>query len=219
MTVLAIDGPAGAGKSSVALAVAQALGWDYLDTGALYRALALAALDRGIDPRDGVELGRLAQDLDVMVAGERVHLNGRDVTARIREQDVTAVVSTVAAHRPVRKALVARQRRLAAGGGVVMEGRDIGTVVAPDAGLKVFLTATLAERARRRARQLHLGEDRDTLVALEKTISLRDETDSDREESPLAAAEDAFIIDSTDRDFQEVVVEIVARARRVLDVG
>ncbi|MFN2525978.1 MAG: (d)CMP kinase [Actinomycetota bacterium] len=217
MTVVAIDGPAGAGKSSVAVATARVLGWDYVDTGALYRALALAALEQGIDPADGHTLGRLAADIELSLDRDRVKLAGRDVTARIRGEDVTAIVSTISAHPSVRAALVARQRALARGGGVVMEGRDIGTVVVPEARLKIFLTATLDERARRRARQLGLPEDSAELAALEVSIARRDEADSARRESPLQAAEDAVVVDSTDRDLDDVVAEIVARVRRVLD--
>jgi CMP/dCMP kinase len=193
--LIAIDGPAGAGKSTVARAVARALGFTFLDTGAMYRAAALAAL-RGGDPA-GVQVR----------AGERVLLGDEDVTDVIRSPEVTGKVSEVSADPAVRAALVACQRRLIAGGDHVAEGRDIGTVVAPDAELKIFLTATPEERARRRAVQL--GADA-AQILVEQAI--RDQSDSAREHAPLRPADDAVHLDTTGLTLDEVVSRIVALA-------
>jgi cytidylate kinase len=200
MTVVAIDGPAGAGKSSVARGVADALGFTYLDSGALYRTVALAALERGVPPAS------IAGELAIEV-GQRVLLDGRDVTTQIR----TPEVSEAASDPEVRKALLGQQRRLLSGGDWVAEGRDIGTVVAPDADLKVFLTADPAERARRRAAEL--GVDVDTVLA-EQTI--RDERDRTREHSPLKPAEGSVELDTTGLTLEQVVARVVelVRARR-----
>jgi cytidylate kinase len=199
--VVAIDGPAGAGKSSVARAVASALGFTYLDTGAMYRSVALAALRRGVPPAE------VAGSVSISL-GPRVLLDGRDVTAEIRTPAVSEAASRAAADPVVREAMVAAQRRILEGGGDwVAEGRDIGTVVAPDAELKVFLTASPDERALRRAREL--GADVRTVLA-EQTI--RDERDSTRELSPLAPARDSTVIDTTGMTLDEVVERIVALA-------
>jgi cytidylate kinase len=194
--LIAIDGPAGAGKSTVARAVARALGFDFLDSGAMYRAAALAAL-RGADPaRVDVQLG------------ERVILDGEDVTEAIRTPEVTEMASKVAADPVVREALVELQRRIIAAGDHVAEGRDIGTVVWPQAELKVFLTASPEERARRRAEQL--GADVETILTEQRLRDLRDTT---REHSPLQAAPDAVELDTTGVDFDDVVRRIVGLVR------
>ncbi|MEY2442208.1 MAG: CMP/dCMP kinase [bacterium] len=196
--LIAIDGPAGAGKSTVARAVADALGFTYLDSGAMYRAIALADLRGAADP--------LACAIGLV--GGKVTLDGDDVTAQIRAPEVTARASEVASRPEVRAALVDRQRELIASGDYVAEGRDIGTVVAPDAELKVFLTASPEERARRRAAEI--GADAQTVLA-EQT--LRDERDSTREHSPLHAADDAVEVDTTGLGIYEVVARIVELAR------
>jgi cytidylate kinase len=201
VTVVAIDGPAGAGKSTVARAVADELGFTYLDTGAMYRAVALAATERG------VPAASIAASLKIE-PGERVLLDGRDVTGEIRTPAVSEAASQVAADPAVRAAIASEQRRLLAGGDWVAEGRDIGTVVAPDAELKVFLTADAAERARRRAGEL--GVDVATVLA-EQTI--RDERDRTRAHSPLMPADGAVVIDTTEMTLHEVVEEIAARVR------
>jgi CMP/dCMP kinase len=201
VTVVAIDGPAGAGKSTVARAVADALGFTYLDTGAMYRAVALAATERG------VPAASVAAALKIE-PGERTFLDGRDVTDEIRTPAVSEVASRVAADPEVRRAVVAEQKRRLAAGDWVAEGRDIGTVVAPDAEVKVFLTADPAERARRRAAEL--GVDAATVLA-EQTI--RDERDRTREHSPLAPADGAVLIDSTGMTLDEVVEEIAGLVR------
>jgi cytidylate kinase len=196
--VIAIDGPAGAGKSSVARAVAAALGFTYLDTGAMYRSVALASLRRG------VAAAELAPHLRISV-GERVLLDGEDVTDAIRTAEVSERASEVASEPAVRRALVAQQQRIMAEGDWVADGRDIGTVVAPNAKLKVFLTADPAERARRRAAEL--GVDAAAVLA-EQTI--RDERDRNRSESPLRPAEGAFELDTTGLTLEEVVERVVA---------
>jgi CMP/dCMP kinase len=201
MTVVAIDGPAGAGKSTVARAVADALGFTYLDTGAMYRAVALAAAERG------VPAASIAASLKIE-PGERTLLDGRDVTDEIRTPKVSEVASRVAADPEVRRAVVAEQKRRLSAGDWVAEGRDIGTVVAPDDEVKVFLTADPAERARRRAAEL--GVDAATVLA-EQTI--RDERDRTREHSPLAPAEGAVVIDTTGMAFADVVGRISAPVR------
>ncbi len=195
--LVAIDGPAGAGKSTVARAAADALGFTYLDTGAMYRTVALARLrDRRADP----------QALQIEL-GDRVLLDGEDVTDAIRAPQVTEVASQVAADPAVRAAMVARQRALIAAGDWVAEGRDIGTVVAPGAELKIFLTATAEERARRRAEQT--GRPLDEVLAEQE---LRDERDRGREASPLLAAPDALTLDTTGLTLQDVVARIVQLA-------
>lgn len=211
MTVVAIDGPAGAGKSTVARAVASRLHFTYVDTGALYRALAVAALDAGVDPHDPGGLARLADRIEIRLHEDRVFLDERDVTARIRHPDVTAVVSDVAAHPAVRRAMLDRQRKMAAAGGVVMEGRDIGSAVVPEADLKVFLTASLEERARRRWEETRAAYG--SLEEVTAAIQARDRTDSTRRASPLVRADNATIIDSTDKTVDDVVEEIVRLLR------
>jgi cytidylate kinase len=206
--VIAIDGPAGAGKSSVARGVAAELGFTYLDSGAMYRCVALAATERGADLDDGEEIGAIARALEITLDGERVRLEGRDVSEAIREPAVTEASSRVSIHPQVREAMVATQRRLIAAGGFVAEGRDIGTVVSPDSPLKVFLTATETERARRRAAQTGEGEG-EVLAAIRR----RDERDRTREHSALRVAEDAVEIDTTGLSKDEVVARVVALAR------
>jgi CMP/dCMP kinase len=196
--VVAIDGPAGAGKSSVARAVATKLGFTYLDSGSMYRAVALAALRARVGPADVA----LRVSIDV---GERVLLDGDDVTAEIRAPEVSEAASKAASLPEVRAALVAQQRRLMSDGDWVAEGRDIGTVVAPDAAVKVFLTASPEARAARRAHEL--GGDA-AMVLAEQVI--RDQRDSEREHSPLRAADDAVTIDTTDLTFEQSVDRVVS---------
>jgi cytidylate kinase len=203
--VIAIDGPAGAGKSTVARAVAERLGFTYLDSGAMYRCVALAALERGADLNDEAAVGELARSLAIVLDGERVELDGRDVSAAIREPQVTDASSLVSVHRAVREAMVAEQQRLIAASRYVAEGRDVGTVVSPEAPLKVFLTASPEERARRRAVQT--GEDPAAVLAAQRERDARDET---REHSALRAAEDAIEIDTTGLSLDQVVEKITA---------
>jgi cytidylate kinase len=206
--VIAIDGPAGAGKSSVASGVAAALGFTYLDSGAMYRCVALAGVERGADLGDAEAMGALARSLAVTFDGPTVLLDGEDVSAAIREPRVTEASSLVSVHPGVREAMVARQRELIAAGRYVAEGRDIGTVVSPDSPLKVFLTASEEERARRRAEQT--GEDPADVLAAQRE---RDERDATREHSALCAAQDAVELDTTTLALDDVVAQIVALAR------
>ena len=194
--VVAIDGPAGAGKSTVARALAQRLGFTYLDSGAMYRAAALSFLEEGGNPADR------AESLDISL-GERITANGRDVTDGIRTPEVSEAASRIAADPRVRQALVNKQRAMMRDGDWVAEGRDIGTVVAPDAEVKVFLTASPEERARRRAEEL--GTDVETV---QRDQTLRDAQDTQREHSPLAAAADAVELDTTGLALEQVVERI-----------
>jgi cytidylate kinase len=202
--VIAIDGPAGAGKSTVARAVAERLGFTYLDSGAMYRAAALATLREPKRPPADV-----AADLDLDL-GERVIANGEDVTQAIRAPEVSEAASRIATDESVRRALVQKQRELMSHGDWVAEGRDIGTVVAPEAELKIFLTASPEARAHRRA--LELGSDWRTVL---KDQTLRDEQDRNREHSPLRAAVDAIELDSTDRTAEDVASQIVTLLRKL----
>jgi cytidylate kinase len=197
MTIVAIDGPAGAGKSSLARAVAAALGFTYLDSGSMYRAVALAAVQRGVPAAVAAPGARIE-------LGDSVLLDGRDVGAEIRTPEISKAASVAAADPAVREAVVAQQRRLLAAGDWVAEGRDIGTVVAPGAEVKVFLTADPEERARRRAAEL--GVDHATVLA-EQTI--RDERDSTREHSPLRPAPDAVTLDTTGLTLEQAVERVV----------
>jgi cytidylate kinase len=199
--VIAIDGPAGSGKSTVAKAVAERLGMSYLDTGAMYRAVAFKAIRRGVDPEDAALVAKLAEDMELEVAG-RVVVDGVDATIEIRSPEVTRAVSIVATNPEVRRELVRRQREWGVehNGGVV-EGRDIGTVVFPGAPVKVYLTASDEERAQRRSQELldmHYDE-----VAAE--IAKRDHVDSTRAHAPLTVAEDAVVVDTTASTVEEVV--------------
>jgi cytidylate kinase len=201
--VIAIDGPAGAGKSSVARGVAERLGFTYLDSGAMYRCVALAALERDAPP------AAVAGELRIEPY-EKVRLDGRDVSTEIRAPAVAEAASQAAADPAVREAMVREQRRLLSRGDWVAEGRDIGTVVAPGAELKVFLTASPQERARRRAREL--GADPETVLA---EMSRRDRRDESREHSPLLAAPDAVTLDTTGLTQAAVVARIGELARAV----
>ncbi len=196
--VIAIDGPAGSGKSTVSRALSRRLGLERLDTGAMYRAVTWAALDRGIDPGDRAAVAALARGLEITV-GERVTADGTDVTEAIRRPEVNATVSVVAANPDVRAVLVGQQRRWVGDrDGAVVEGRDIGSVVLPKADLKVFLTASEDERARRRADEAP------------EAMARRDRIDRSRTASPLEIAEGAQVVDTTDRLVDEIVEEVVA---------
>jgi cytidylate kinase len=205
--VIAIDGPAGAGKSTVARGVAEALGSTYLDSGAMYRCAALAALERGVDLDDGEALGELARGLEIEL-GDGVRLDGRDVSEAIRSPEVSAAASRVSVHPQVREAMVERQRRLIASGDYVAEGRDIGTVVSPDAPLKVFLTASEEERARRRAAET--GQSSEAVLA---ELRSRDGRDREREHGALRPAGDAVEVDTTGLEVEQVVRRVVELAR------
>jgi cytidylate kinase len=220
---ITLDGPSGTGKSSVARAVAAHLGAAYLDTGAMYRAATVAVLDAGIDPDDADAVARVVADATIEVgttAGEElVQVNGIDVAVRIRGAEVTRAVSAVSAVPAVRRQLVDQQRALvAAADAVVVEGRDIGTVVLPDATVKIYLTAAPEVRAERRADQLGLttaGE----IAELAADLRRRDEYDSSRADSPLRPAADAIVVDSTDLDRAAVVATVVELAVSAIGAG
>jgi cytidylate kinase len=214
--VVAVDGPAGSGKSTVSRAVADALGLAVLDTGAMYRVVTLAALEAGVDLDDGATLGDLARTAAMDLDGG-VRLDGRDVRDAIRGPEVTAAVSRVSAHPTVREVLVARQREWATtrGGGVV-EGRDIGTVVFPDAPLKIYLTADEEERARRRQRDETAADRAADVATVVADLARRDRMDSTRAASPLTAADDAVVVDTTAMTREEVVAHVVDLAHRHL---
>jgi cytidylate kinase len=206
--VIAIDGPAGAGKSTVARAVADELGLTYLDSGAMYRCVALAAIEARVDLDDAEALTALAATLEIELDGRRVLLGDRDVSAAIRESRVTAASSRVSVHPGVREAMVARQRQLIASSDYVAEGRDIGTVVSPEAPLKVFLTASDEERARRRAAET--GDDFESVLDAQRR---RDARDTEREHGALRPAADAVELDTSPLGLEEVVGRVVALAR------
>jgi len=217
--IIAIDGPAGSGKSTIAARLAKKLGYVNLESGAMYRALALKAMEQRVPLDDGEALRKLAEntaiELEPRGEGNRVLLDGRDVSQRIREADVTAAASQVSLHPPVRQLMVARQRELGKNGGVVMEGRDIGTAVFPNADVKVFLDADASIRAERRLRQngSSSNEGRQQVLA---ELAARDERDRTRSASPLVAAPDAAHIDTTHKSIDEVVAEVEQIVKRVV---
>jgi len=205
--IVAIDGPAGAGKSTVARAVAERLGFAHMDTGAMYRAVTIAVLAGDADPADPTTLGTVIAGIEMALDDPRVYLGGDDVTDRLRSPEVTDAVSSVAAEPAVRAALVPLQKQLADDHDVVVEGRDIGTVVFPTAEVKIYLTASPEQRARRRRLQLGLSTDD---VAVAEEMRVRDAADASRSLSPLLQAEGAHRIDSTEMSFDEVTAAIVA---------
>ena len=212
--VIAIDGPAGAGKSTVARQVAQQLGFVYVDTGAMYRAVTWRALRGGLDSTDAAAVSELTARIDVRFAkspvGLRIMADGEDVTEAIRTPAVTAAVARVSQIPAVRRAMVRLRRELAAAGGAVLDGRDIGTVVVPDACCKIFLTATAAERARRRWLEMREKGFEPELAELRREMEERDRQDSERELAPLVQATDAVALDTTGLGIEAVVDRIVA---------
>ena len=221
--VVAIDGPSGSGKSTVARGVAEALGLRYLDTGAMYRAVAWSALERRTPPDDDEAIAAVGESAVIAISTDaapaRVSVDGTDVTTAIRSAEVTAAVSAVSAVGRVRSAMVARQRALIGAGGIVVEGRDIGTTVAPDADVKVFLTADEKVRAARRGAELAGGAvDEQVLAATGDALRRRDSADSSRAASPLTQAADATVIDATDLTAAEVVARVVELAEAVTHV-
>lgn len=210
---IAIDGPAGAGKSSVSKGLAERLGYTYIDTGAMYRALTLVSIEEKIAPSDGTALAERLKDLDIRLMPGKVVIGNRDVTDEIRLPEVTALVSEVCAHPEVRRELVRRQRQMATSGGIVMEGRDIGTVVLPNADLKIFLTANSRIRAIRRARQLKEAGIEFDIDQLELDIIERDRKDSTRDDSPLRQAEDAVVHDDSEESLEESIASLERLAK------
>jgi len=214
MRVIAIDGPAGSGKSTVARALASALGLQYLDTGAMYRAVTFAVLRSGGDPCDAETAAASARSVQLDIGLDRVLVDGFDATLEIRGPEVTRAVSEVAANPAVRHELVTRQREWTRQrGGGVLEGRDIGTVVFPDAELKIYLTADPAERARRRAKEV-TDLDYETVAA---DLARRDALDSNRKADPLAEAGDAVVVDTTGLDIDGVVASVLALLKEETD--
>ena len=211
--VVAIDGPAASGKGTVAKRVAEALGWHYLDSGALYRLVAVAAMDRGIAADDAEALGRLARELDISFGTHggtvTILLDGNRIHGRLRSEPVSAFASLVAAVPAVREALVERQRSFRQAPGLVADGRDMGTVIFPDAEMKIFLTASVAERARRRYKQLKEKGESVNLSRLSREIEKRDERDRTRPVAPLRPAADAHLIDSTETSIESVLERVL----------
>lgn len=218
--VVAIDGPSGSGKSTVAREVAIALDLRYLDTGAMYRAVTWLALQGKVDLKAAEQLADLAERADLRITPDphapAIVADGIDVTTEVRSAPVTAAVSCVSAVPRVRTAMVARQRAIIGAGGIVVEGRDIATTVAPDAAVKVFLTATTAARAQRRSRQDGTGEASAQLADTEAALRRRDGADSSRAASPLTQAPDAMVVDSSGLDVTQVVAAVLDRAAVVL---
>ena len=216
---VAIDGPAGAGKSSVSKTVAKKLGFVYVDTGAMYRACAVYAIENGIEINEkAIEpyLEKINIDIAYNENGQRIFLNGTDVSERIREADATAGSSAIAVIPSVRLKLVELQRKIAESKAVIMDGRDIGTYVLPDAELKIYLTASVEERARRRYAEMCEKGMECELGMVEQDIAKRDENDSNRAFAPLRRAEDAVLIDSSDMSFDEVCDKICSMIEKII---
>lgn len=206
---IAVDGPAGAGKSTIAREVAKRLGITYIDTGAMYRAVALNVLRNNVDINDDIQINRLIDQTDIAIKDGRVYLNGEDVSGKIRDREISSLSSPVSAIPYVRKKLVEMQRKLAQCQSVIMDGRDIGTNVLKDADIKIFLTASIDERSKRRYLELkNKGSDVD-LESVKSEIIKRDETDRNRKINPLRPADDAMIIDTTGRGVEDVINEIL----------
>ncbi len=218
--LIAIDGPSGAGKSTVSRLLAQRLGYLQIDTGAMFRAVACLLRQAGIDPDDSPAVERLCRDVDIRLeqsdGRQLVFGNGRDVTDLIRTPEMSLMTSRVSTLRPVREAMLQAQRRMGVRGGVVLEGRDIGTVVFPDADVKFFLSASAAERGRRRYLELLARGEQVTLEETVQAVVSRDQQDSQRDLAPLRQADDAIAIDSSDRSIKEVLDSMVAVCRKTL---
>jgi cytidylate kinase len=214
--IITIDGPAGSGKSTAAKGLARRLGFEFLDTGATYRAVALAALRAGVGPADEALAGLLARLRLEMPPGGKVLLDGEDVTGLIRTPQVTAASSELAVVPIVRQRLTELQRAIAAGRDMVCEGRDQGTVVFPDAACKFFLTASLDERTRRRQREMEAGGETVDAIALRADIEVRDKRDAERDVAPMRRADDAILLDTTGLSVDEVVDRMEQEVRRLL---
>jgi cytidylate kinase len=219
--VIAIDGPAGSGKSTTAQLVADRLGLLHIDTGAMYRAVTLKVLERGLRPDDSKAISELIDSTVVELRRRdsllQVLLDGEDVTSRIRDADVTRAVSAVSSIRPVREAMVKQQREMGASQGVVLEGRDIGTVVFPNADVKIFLIASLDARAARRRKEFENKGKQVSVEILREEIAKRDTLDSTREESPLRCASDAIQVDTSHLTIREQVDVVVKKAKEILE--
>jgi cytidylate kinase len=216
MLLITVDGPAGAGKTTVSKMLARELGYRYLDTGALYRAVAVGVRAAGIQPDDDRGLGDVCEAMRLGIEAERVILNGVDITHRIRSPEISMLASAVSARPVVRQALLGIQRDMGRTGGLVAEGRDMGTVVFPGADLKFFLDATARQRARRRFAQYETGNGQ-TLAQIEQDMRRRDQNDSSRDIAPLRPAVDAVILDSTTMTARQVVGAMLAHVRRIIE--
>lgn len=210
---IAIDGPAGAGKSSISKVVANELGYLYIDTGAMYRGVTWAVLDSHIDVKKQNDVEALLPTLDLTLeptaSACKVFVKGQDVTDLIRQQQINENVSTIASYKGVREYLVERQQAMAAIGGVILDGRDIGSVVLPDAELKIYLTASVDARAKRRWLEVQGTSNEQPLEDIKKNVESRDEMDKNRDESPLVCVEDAIVVDSSNMTFEETVEHIL----------
>ena len=210
---IAIDGPAGAGKSSISKVVANELGYLYIDTGAMYRGVTWAVLDSNVDVNNQNDVEALLPSLDLTLEPTanacKVFVKGQDVTDLIRQQQINENVSTIASYKGVREYLVERQQAMAAVGGVILDGRDIGSVVLPDAELKIYLTASVDARAKRRWLEVQGTSNEQPLEDIKKNVESRDEMDKNRDESPLVCVEDAIIVDSSNMTFDETVEHIL----------
>lgn len=210
---IAIDGPAGAGKSSISKVVANELGYLYIDTGAMYRGVTWAVLDSHVDVNNQKEVEALLPSLNLTLeptaSACKVYVKGQDVTDLIRQQQINENVSTIASYKGVREYLVERQQAMAAVGGVILDGRDIGSVVLPDAELKIYLTASVDARAKRRWLEVQGTSNEQPLEDIKKNVESRDEMDKNRDESPLVCVEDAIIVDSSNMTFDETVEHIL----------
>ena len=210
---IAIDGPAGAGKSSISKVVANELGYLYIDTGAMYRGVTWAVLDSHVDVKNQNDVEALLPTLDLTLeptaSACKVFVKGQDVTDLIRQQQINENVSTIASYKGVREYLVERQQAMAAIGGVILDGRDIGSVVLPDAELKIYLTASVDARAKRRWLEVQGTSNEQPLEDIKKNVESRDEMDKNRDESPLVCVEDAIVVDSSNMTFDETVEHIL----------
>ena len=210
---IAIDGPAGAGKSSISKVVANELGYLYIDTGAMYRGVTWAVLDSHVDVNNQKEVEALLPSLDLTLeptaSACKVYVKGQDVTDLIRQQQINENVSTIASYKGVREYLVERQQAMAAVGGVILDGRDIGSVVLPNAELKIYLTASVDARAKRRWLEVQGTSNEQPLEDIKKNVESRDEMDKNRDESPLVCVEDAIVVDSSNMTFDETVKHIL----------
>ena len=210
---IAIDGPAGAGKSSISKVVANELGYLYIDTGAMYRGVTWAVLDSHVDVKNQNDVEALLPTLDLTLeptaSACKVFVKGQDVTDLIRQQQINENVSTIASYKGVREYLVERQQAMAAIGGVILDGRDIGSVVLPDAELKIYLTSSVDARAKRRWLEVQGTSNEQPLEDIKKNVESRDEMDKNRDESPLVCVEDAIVVDSSNMTFEETVEHIL----------
>ena len=218
---IAVDGPAGAGKSSISKVVANTLGYLYIDTGAMYRAVTWAVLDQDLNLDDQAQVESILPSLELTMepsdASCKVFIKGRDVTGLIRQQTINDNVSKIASYKAVRAYLVERQQAMAQVGGVILDGRDIGSVVLPDAELKIYLTASVEARAKRRWLEVKGTDNEQPLVEIQESVQNRDEMDKNRKESPLVCVEDAIVVDSSNLTFEETVAHILTLVQETIE--